>query len=50
LRKSISAIEKVEATEVKEMAKNILDPKKICVNILGPVKINKIKNIDWKHF
>ncbi|KPL00632.1 MAG: hypothetical protein AMJ90_07965 [candidate division Zixibacteria bacterium SM23_73_2] len=50
LRKSISAVEKVEATEVKEVAKNILNPKKICVNILGPVKTNKIKNIDWKHF
>ncbi len=50
LKKSISAIEKVTVKEVKETAEKILDPNKICVTILGPVKKEIIKTIDWDLF
>jgi len=50
LKKSILSIEKVKANEVKEVAERILDPDKICVNILGPVNHRMIKKINWKLF
>jgi len=48
LDKSISLIDKVKAKDVMQVANQLLDPDRLCVNVLGPVDKKILSRIDWR--